>query len=405
MKTIALIDPFWSGHHSMYLKLFSKTILSLGHKVMIFSSRPQLMRDWAEVNFKQHHDKIYCYEIQEPKQSVFPVKIVKQALDGIKLWLSADKAIKKAYSDTGCFPDLVFFPWLDSYLSLFQNRYLLDKIFPHNWSGLMFHPYHLRLKLSFLSSRRGPFDLDEALKSSRCKAIAVLDEGVAQKLQENLQGKQVVIFPDVTDASPPDREFPIAKKITVAANGRKIIALLGSLDRRKGMLTLLKVTKSISCEDCFFVFAGKLADESFSSDELEALKSIAYNPPHNCFFHLDFIPDEPAFNALVEMSDILFAAYENFLHSSNILTKAAVFKKPLIVSKGYCMEERVKAYHLGVSVECGNVPECAEAIRHLLNPNNFKGDFDGYMEAHSKERLKPAFKEIFDNYSGIIQEQ
>jgi len=50
-------------------------------------------------------------------------------------------------------------------------------------------------------------------------------------------------FPDFTDESLPDFSFPIMKQIQDKAAGRKIIGLLGSLDKRKGFLTLLEVSQ------------------------------------------------------------------------------------------------------------------------------------------------------------------
>jgi hypothetical protein len=57
---------------------------------------------------------------------------------------------------------------------------------------------------------------------------------------------------------------------------------------------------------------------------------------------LNEFPDEAQFNSLVYICDILFAAYNNFPNSSNILTKAAIFQRPVVVSNNFCMEKRVK---------------------------------------------------------------
>ena len=57
---------------------------------------------------------------------------------------------------------------------------------------------------------------------------------------------------------------------------------------------------------------------------------------------MEKIPDESCFNALIAESDLIFAAYKQFTGSSNLLTKAAAFRKPVIVSRGLCMGRRVE---------------------------------------------------------------
>ena len=69
------------------------------------------------------------------------------------------------------------------------------------------------------------------------------------------------------------------------------------------------------------------------------------------------------FYALHSVCDILFGVYHQFAHSSGLLTKAAFFQKPVIVSKGYCMEERVRKYHLGLVVDEGDV---SLSVRSLM---------------------------------------
>jgi hypothetical protein len=92
--------------------------------------------------------------------------------------------------------------------------------------------------------------------------------------------------------------------------------------------------------------------------------------------------------------------YEPFYHSSGILTKAAFFEKPVIVSAGYCLEERVKKYALGVAVEPGNVPQITAAIAGLLGEQGARNragqpDYAGYRDVHSTGKLVPAFDALF----------
>jgi hypothetical protein len=182
------------------------------------------------------------------------------------------------------------------------------------------------------------------------------------------------------------------------SRGRNIIALLGGLAKRKGMLTLLKTALQSPSEKWFFLFVGILDENSFDSNELRNIKDIASDPPQNCFFHFNYIPEEAQFNALVDVSDVLFASYEDFPHSSNILTKAALFAKRVIVSKGYCMEERVNAFRMGECIDYGDIKQCSEAISRLLANADSKADFAGYLRIHSEENFYIAMNEILGAY-------
>ena len=362
--------------------------------MLVFCANPDEVRDWAKLHCGPLQDKLLFFEIREPQGSGFPVLRLQMALDAFSWWRLASRAIRRAQSESGYAPDLVFFAWLDGCLGRYQSHHLIDLLFPYDWSGLYFHPRHLRLPLPHSAAQGGPHDYDEALRSRHCRSVALLDEGVAERLRERLPGKEVLIFPDLADASPPDDSFPVRQEIIAKAGARKVITLIGGVAKRKGILTLLACARKMSQAECFFVFAGSLAEETFEPDELQSLRELAADPPHNCYFNFNFVPGEAQFNALVEMSDLLFASYEDFPHSSNILAKAALFKKPVIVSKGHCMEERVNAFRMGESIEYGNVTQCVEAISRLLDTEPQRADFAGYLQCHSQERLRLAFQGI-----------
>jgi glycosyltransferase involved in cell wall biosynthesis len=252
-----------------------------------------------------------------------------------------------------------------------------------------------------LPIRRGLIGHYAVFQSSRCKAVAILNEDVARELQSQLRNP-VIIFPDVTDESKPDVDFLVAQQIRDKARGRKVIGLLGSLNKRKGFMTLLEVSQKAIKEDWFFVFIGSFSEHSFDSEDLMKINSNLQEPPPNCFFYFNFVPDGSSFNALVNQCDILFAAYENFPYSSNLLTKAAVFQKPILVSENFCMGQRVEKFKLGVSIPEGNVLDCFNALRYLSqnlesNTDQPQPDFEEYKYLHSDKKLFSVFSSILRN--------
>ncbi len=366
---------------------------------MAFCPQPQELSEWIVSSCPALAERFHVFEIQEPEPYSLPLGRFRLTLRAIARWQCAAAAILRASQKIKKSPDLVFFAWLDSYLSLYLTHHVVDRIFPYNWSGLYFRPGHLRLGQKLSAIRRGPLNPDAVLKSCRCLAVAVLDEGITEKLCAKSKGKLVIVFPDIADASPPDSNFSVVKQIQDKACGRKVIGLLGSLAKRKGFLTLLEVAQKTEQENWFFVFAGQLVERTFLPEDLEKIQAVVKSAPDNCHFHFDHIPGESQFNALVNVCDILFAVYINFLHSSNILTKASVFEKPVLVSNKFCMGERVHKFNLGCRIDENNVPDCIEALHYLfhslkLNSHQVQPNFQGYRAFHSTEQLCGAFRSI-----------
>lgn len=394
MKTIALVDPFWTGHHSTYLKLFAKTLLSLDYTVMVFCPEPSEIEAWLKAHIPYQPEKIHLFNFAEPHEIQVPVLRLQMAANSFKWWRAVAKTLNKATTATGLSPDLVFFAWLDICLGRFQNHHIIDMLFHYDWAGLYFHPRHLRLELPYSKARGGHQDYDEVLRAERCKGVALLDEGVEEKLRDKLPNKPVVIFPDMADPASPVCDTAIVNDIITKSADRTIITAIGGLSKRKGILTLLEVSRSSVGQEWFFVFAGALAAETFSPHELQYIKEIVVNHPSNCYFHFEFLPDEHYFNAIIKISDILFASYEDFPHSSNILTKSALLEKPVIVSKGFCMAERVTAFRMGECIDYGDVAQCIAAIDKLSGESALIPDFAGYRSLHSEKRMQEAFAEL-----------
>lgn len=392
MKTIALFDYLQHGHHLSYLRLFSKTLLEMDYQVMTFCPEPDEVSKWIFQHCPNKTQQFHVFKVPEFKTPALP-----QPLITLARWQNTAAIIKQASSKLGISPDVVFLNWLDSYFSNYLTHHIIEQIFPYNWSGLYFHPNHLEFKQHVLPILGTELIHYGVALSSRCYGLTLLNEMEASKIQNRIK-KPVIIFPDIADESPPDINYTIAKQIRALAGARKIVGLLGILSKRKGLLTLLEVALQSSQENWFFIFTGPLLTSDLLPEEVARIEEIVNSKPNNCFFYLERISDGAPFNALIDVCDVLFAAYENFPSSSNILTKAAVFEKPVIVSDGFCMGERVKKFNLGATIPEGNVTKCIESLHYLfeqLDTNGkLKPDFAGYRHFHSVEQLRVEFQAI-----------
>jgi len=396
VKTILLFDNISHGHHPTYLRLFSKTLLEMGYRVTTLCPDSDELNAWVTQHYPNYAANFQVAQIKQPNVPALPILgYAPRPLNALLQWKYAASSIQNIVTNLGHSPDLVFFPWLDIYLSEYLTYHLVDIIFPYAWSGLFFHPPYLiagQKRLPILGTPLSPYSVT---RSPHCRSIAFLDEFEAATLQQTLD-KPVIPFPDLTDESSPDLSYPIAHQIREKAGDRKVIGLLGALSRRKGLLTLLEVAKDLEHDDWFFVFVGELDERGLSPEEIFEIRRFIQSDPANCLFHLNWIPDEPKFNAVVEACNVLFASYENFPYSSNILAKAAVFEKPIIVSDGFCMGRRAETFQLGIKIPAGSSTHCLEALtmlRDQLNSQAFyvKPDFEGYRKRHSIDQLRDAF--------------
>lgn len=392
MKTVALFDNCRDGHHFTYLTLFSKTLLEMGYLVMVFCQDNDELNKWINLNHPEYVKQLFTFKVTSVETQNHPIiKKISRTLNVLQQWHYAAKMIQWGASEIGHSPDLVFFAWLDSYLSDYLPHHIIDLIFPYQWSGIYFTPTYLRTGQRFLPILRTPLSPYTVTYSSRCCSIALLNDTEVQKLKHKLN-KPVITFPDFTDESAPDPNYIVIKQIKEKADNRKIIGLLGGLTQRKGLFTLLEIAQKCKAENWFFVFAGRLYEDDLQPEQVRKVWDIVESAPSNCFFHLERIPDEIKFNSLVNICDILYAVYENFPFSSNIITKAAIFQKLVLVSESFYMGEVVNKFRLGLTAPEDNITKIIEVLHKLLSQIESKkiyltADFEGYRKINSVEQL------------------
>lgn len=400
-KHIVVINGLWVGHHPTYVKTFVKILIGAGYQVSVFCPDPDEVSSWVSQTFSAETGRFKAHYFSDRGLGLwkyFPDRL-RYALWSWPRWLHASRTIKKHFSSREK-PDLVFFAWIDCYLHGYLPARLIDSLFPFKWSGLYFHPRHLRApKDEGAPGRRRFFAPAENFiaQSKYAALIAVLDEGVVGALRSGLHGKPAVVFPDFSDEVIPLDRFHWAEEIRAKARGRKIIGLLGALARRKGLLTLIRMAEQSAARDWYFVFAGELLEDTFSRDELEEVKSFLNTQREDCSFYIHKIPDDAQFNALVNVCDVIFAMYEDFPHSSNLITKSALYGKSVLVSVGGYMEEVVRRYKLGEAVPAGDIQAALSALRRLTSGELAQENLAGmkeYARRQSQENLQQALLDL-----------
>jgi len=415
MNQIAVIDSAWSGHVPTYHVLIVQALLEQGLIVTSYSPRPVEVQQWISrhapeisgnltcrfFNEGQHHESVSAGK--QPPHSCHPAfkRLIKKIplIENVYRYRTAIRQWQQIAANAAMLPGTpVFIPYLDyGYLHPLLTPQKIDSILNTRWSGLFLHPKYLRLPESGAGKRKA----GAIFAARNCSSVAALDEGVSQQLEKQI-GKQVVVFPDITDIEC-DHLSTTATEAARKANGRIIVSLTGYLSSKKNLTTLLRAVERLDSSRFYFIVAGELDCDSWSRDEAQYILTSLLAAPENLYFISCKIPDGIEYNSLVKISDVLFAMYANFLHSSNTLTKAAVFRKPVIVSDGYLMAERVRKYRLGKVVPQGDVNGCISAIEKLAGEISDGSIIEtamwsSYYENHSYEALKRAILQITDSY-------
>ena len=400
-KLVALADTRWGGHHRTYLREFTSSLLRLGARVMLLCRRPQEIID--ALPDEESRARVTPVVFDHPNHGFFSRNRDHDPLSTMTRWLATGKAIHETERALGQRVDLVFFPYLDSYIRFAPFPRLPALALGRPWSGLYFRNAHLEpghpgASTWWKRAAKG----DRILDARDCRSICVLDERFNDHLQMTTR-HPVLAFPDMTDESPPEGPTEASAEILAKAAGRKIIGLI-AMEKRKGLLTLLRaasIARRLG-EPWFFVATGPFARVTFTDEDIafceESARAVASGEIDN--LHLDLggarIQDGVPYNTLFSTFDVVWAAYEDFEGSSNALTKAAVFRKPLVATAGQCVGARVEKHQLGRVFPQRDPAAAVEAIRGALALRGEDGSvlrpaFEDYHRLHSRARLDEIF--------------
>jgi glycosyltransferase involved in cell wall biosynthesis len=386
---ILIFDFNIEGHHLTYVNLISQALHNNGHDLVVMTTCLDL--DQYVLNGKER-TLIIPIKKTPPLPNKWNFFTTRKHV--INLWKYTANELKSISLDIQ--NDLVFFPSLDEYISAYIPRFTIEKYFKYKWTGLYVKTRYIRIKQTYTLLRKGVLNINYLLNLNNCKNIAVLDPGIINELTNRFPSKKFTFLPDIISEDSPDTLFREYELIVKLAAGRKIILLIGAIDKRKGILNLLNSAKHLDETKYFFVIAGKIYVDTFTAAEkinLEVLK----NEIKNTFFYEQKIATESQFNALISLCDIIFASYIDFPYSSNMIGKATFFNKPIIVSKGYLMQEIVEKYNLGEAVDQNNILEIANSIESLSNTNENRCN-SKYLEEYSWNKFCSNIKNMIEDY-------
>ena len=411
-KTVALIDPLWIGHHPMYFSQFTAAFLRLGAKVIGLCPDPEAAKRELLANLNGEdpisiQNRVYFHKLPPGSRSFFKGRFEGDPVRTFRRWKRAADTLADAEAVCGVTCDLIYFPYLDSYLRFLPFPIIPGLLMGRPWSGLYLRNHHHGQPPSLVKSLRLLAKGDALIRSKLCREIGVLDERFVLALRDYTT-KSVLPYPDVTQGGLPNEPFPLSLEIKRKARGRTIIGMIG-LEKRKGLVTLLKAAELARRQDLplYFVCAGIIHLAQYTDREQQWIQSLAEGVARGEINNLHFdpdserIPSEADYNSLFLTFNIAWAAYENFQGSSGTLSKAALFEIPCIATAGECVGQRVEKYHMGLTIPAASSEHALDAIKHIAAGNDLDGRplvprFADYRDDHSLAKLDHILSRLLD---------
>lgn len=398
-KQIFVVDLVWTGHIPSFHKMIIKGFLDLGFPVCSLSPNPTAVHEYIKGEKPNLLTKLNCLLFSEKSlvkpfaQRVIQRFAHKSAFLRNKYFINHSKALwtharnlvraNKKSDDI-----LVFFPYINYG---FYHKHLsadwIEQNFPYNWAALDITPNNLS-------------DVRESFYGAKsCQSLSILDERFLGELYKNLN-IPIYLFPEIVHENTSTISTKLTADILNKANGRKIIVLAGIIASSKKLITLLETAKIYEKDENtpFFVVVGEFFLNSWSAPNQNRVEKLIREAGNNVFTHLHRIESEGEFNKLYELSDIIFGVYHQFDKSSNTLSKASLFKKPILVAEGkYLIAKRVEQFNLGRTIDENSADSCMRAIESIfaLSEEEMKQfGYEEYLAKNGQSKLKEVLKKI-----------
>ena len=177
--------------------------------------------------------------------------------------------------------------------------------------------------------------------------------------------------PDISSINLPLKSSNIISDINLRKGNRKVIGLVGSLGKWKGILQLLQsLIDDISLtKQYFFVISGKIVEQTFSKEELDFIKKTL-NRLNDLIYYIPYnIDSNEDFNDIINTCDYLYCYYLN-PQSSGILSKSILLNKLIIGSNRNYIGDMLKTFpEIGIGINEMNSYSLRESLKKLDEHN------------------------------------
>ena len=368
----------------MYFSQFTASFLRSGARVIglcpepeAAMARPAQGRGCGDCGIPRR--RVHFHPLPTGKRSFFNGRFEGDPVRTFSRWRAAADTLADAEAASGLHADLVYFPYLDSYLRFLPFPAIPSFLLNRPWSGLYLRNHHHgearpSRNPCACSPRATPSSAATSAAASACSTSA------SSPPWRNPAASASPPTPTSPTPTFPPEPYPLALEIQRKAAGRTIVGMIG-LERRKGFLTSSappnsrgkRVSPATSSAPAPSIRSEFTEDEQAEIHELS--RAIAAGEIDNLHFNpaAGRIPDEADYNSLFRTFNIAWAAYEGFEGSSGTLGKAAAFDIPCLATAGECVGNRVETYRLGLTIPEGNAEQALAVIPCLAAGKDLTG--------------------------------
>jgi hypothetical protein len=213
---------------------------------------------------------------------------------------------------------------------------------------------------------------------STYRGTCFLEEAAVDAYRSVFSNKQFAFLPDITETERLSEPNALVLEIKRRAAGRRIVFMGGSIGKQKNLSKWIALIFNVDPTQWYFVQVGRISLNNLTAEDTQALARVKQQPPENLYVHADYLPDETSFNALIAASDVIFAVYRDFYRSSNMLSKAAYFEKPILVADQCLMGDRVIRYGIGLAVRSNSLEDIQAGLIAVVQLQDLPRKFASY---------------------------
>lgn len=372
-----------TGHHLSWTKLTVEALLRSGHSIAcITPSSSQLLEILQPFAKSKLNHTLYLIDsplerLNHQKRPSLMYRLFFALMSPLSLFVYRENSgtllpgqinnlIDLAYSKGVNTFDSIFFLYLDS-ISTNPRYWSANRKIAKPWGGIRFAPFSV-----------GAAGKEGYLMDKNFRGFCLLDPSATVLYQRIVPEKYFTCLPDVAFGETYEFTSPDVMEMLGKAGGRKIVLLCGSIEKRKNLKLFSELVAMNLKNEFFFAVIGEIFWADLDNADRESLRAIRDSSNMDTIIIDRYIKSESEFNSFILNSDIIFAVYKEFKLSSNMLSKSALFYKPIIVDRKYLMGANVDRYKIGISVngdEAELVFDGLESLVHNPPPRSVYLDY------------------------------
>ncbi|MBM4022244.1 MAG: glycosyltransferase family 4 protein [Planctomycetes bacterium] len=390
---VAIVDAHSGGHHAMYAAGYLWALLQIGCDVMVIA--PQTLLDALPAD---SNDGASVRRVSLDVAGRLPPQAGPEECAEM-LWQALGQTLTVEATASGRYPSVVLLLYLDAFVSELLRPDVAACAVSCPVMGLWFKPPQT-LSVRWREQIRRFVRLGRRyrlFRSPRFAALLLLDATAARSIP--VQPPRIITVPEFTDVTLPATRPPVVDMILERAAGRRICCLVGSIDQRKGIRGFLEAATAAPAEEWFFMIAGSVVWDALDAEVVGALRGDVVGSRPNLMLVDEWLQAE-TLNAIIAASDLLYACYEDWPYSSNMLCKAAGLGTPVLARDEGYIGRNVRRFGLGVLISPREriarrfTDGFAEAVASLAASPAFKSGCREYLSANDPAALVVALEPV-----------